>query len=478
MSHFPRLRRRRDQWRDPHERARHGSPNVSTVRSGSRSPRGSMTTSPAARRCTATAAEYDERSAGAARARGPAARAAARPVGSHRSGDRSRRRRRGTAARGECPAQPAARSAIGPGGRRDHGRCRAGDGEPARSVRRAASRVKRVRPSALTAARVRRHPWRPSRTRRRSPSTRRMSATSPTTRLARCTASVSTRSVLRATRRTARSEKGRSWEPSSRRRPRRSSPRRPSTRPSRSRTRPRARTRSSSSICPRRRSGPSRRERRPHRRQRPDARTADEDARAVSQHRTAEDARAERERSQCESDGHAIDRLDRADATPTATAGLIAIASGIEVVGESAAFSPDGTWFAFTAHPADQAGGADVYAWRVGSERALRVTDDGSSYFASWADNDMIVSRPADTAATKSDALSVRVDPANGNERRRAMPGVRRSIRPASARSSGSGHSRSPTMGRAGCPTRVGSSSAAGPRTAPVGRRARSATGS
>lgn len=105
------------------------------------------------------------------------------------------------------------------------------------------------------------------------------------------------------------------------------------------------------------------------------------------------------------------------NATPTATAGLIAIASGIEVVGESAAFSPDGTWFAFTAHPANQAGGADVYAWRVGSERALRVTDDGSSYFASWADNDMIVSRPADTAATKSDALSVRVDPANGNER-------------------------------------------------------------
>jgi len=105
-------------------------------------------------------------------------------------------------------------------------------------------------------------------------------------------------------------------------------------------------------------------------------------------------------------------------ATPTATAAQqIAIASGIQVVGESAAFSPDGTWFAFTARAADQRRGADVYAWHVGSERAVRVTDDGASYFGSWADNDMIVSRPSDTLAAKADAVSVRVDPANGNER-------------------------------------------------------------
>jgi hypothetical protein len=104
-------------------------------------------------------------------------------------------------------------------------------------------------------------------------------------------------------------------------------------------------------------------------------------------------------------------------ATPSATAGLIAIASGIEVVGESAAFSPDGTWFAFTARAADQPKGADVYAWRVGSEKAVRVTDDGASYFASWSHNDMIVSRPTDASAAKSDPASVRLDPANGNER-------------------------------------------------------------
>ena len=105
-------------------------------------------------------------------------------------------------------------------------------------------------------------------------------------------------------------------------------------------------------------------------------------------------------------------------ATPTATAAQkLAIASGIEVVGESAAFSPDGTWFAFTARPADKPAGADVYAWRVGSDQATRVTDDGASYFASWVDNDMIVSRPTDDGATKSDAVSVRLDPATGKER-------------------------------------------------------------
>ena len=104
-------------------------------------------------------------------------------------------------------------------------------------------------------------------------------------------------------------------------------------------------------------------------------------------------------------------------ATPSATAGLIAIASGIEVVGESAAFSPDGTWFAFTARPGDQPTGADVYAWRVGSDKAVRVTDDGVSYFASWSRNEMIVSRPTDAAAATSEPASVRVDPVNGHER-------------------------------------------------------------
>lgn len=105
-------------------------------------------------------------------------------------------------------------------------------------------------------------------------------------------------------------------------------------------------------------------------------------------------------------------------ATPTATAAqLIAIASDIEVVGESAAFSSDGSWFAFTAQPADGAGGTDVYAWRVGDARARRVTDDGASYFASWSDGTLVASRPDDPAAANADAAIVRIDPASGTER-------------------------------------------------------------
>jgi len=104
-------------------------------------------------------------------------------------------------------------------------------------------------------------------------------------------------------------------------------------------------------------------------------------------------------------------------ATPSATAGAIAIASGIRVVGESAAFSPDGTWFAFTARAAKLVGGADVYAWRVGSDQAVRVTDDGASYFASWAGNELVVSRPTDRSGDEADAVSVLIDPSTRAER-------------------------------------------------------------
>ena len=90
----------------------------------------------------------------------------------------------------------------------------------------------------------------------------------------------------------------------------------------------------------------------------------------------------------------------------------IAIASGIQVVGESAAFSSDGSWFAFTARPADGTGGADVYVWRVGDEHAVKVTDDGTSYFASWSGNDMIASRPGGSGSGDVRAVSVSIDPA------------------------------------------------------------------
>ncbi len=103
--------------------------------------------------------------------------------------------------------------------------------------------------------------------------------------------------------------------------------------------------------------------------------------------------------------------------SPEATAAAeLAIASGIEVVGESAAFSPDGAWFAFTARPGDGSGGPDVYAWHVGDASAEPLTDDGASYFASWSGDDVIASRPNDPAATDPTPRSVRIDPATGDE--------------------------------------------------------------
>jgi hypothetical protein len=95
----------------------------------------------------------------------------------------------------------------------------------------------------------------------------------------------------------------------------------------------------------------------------------------------------------------------------------LAIARGILVVGESAAFSPDGTWFAFTARPADASRGPDVWVWKVGEPEAERLTEDGASYFASWSGDEAVISRPADPAAETSDPLSVVVDPATGKER-------------------------------------------------------------
>ena len=81
--------------------------------------------------------------------------------------------------------------------------------------------------------------------------------------------------------------------------------------------------------------------------------------------------------------------------TPTPTPESIAIASDLIVIGQTAAYSPDGNWFAFTARPADESQGPDIYVWRVGSERAEPVTSDHHSVFASWADDQLVGSRPA-----------------------------------------------------------------------------------
>jgi hypothetical protein len=96
----------------------------------------------------------------------------------------------------------------------------------------------------------------------------------------------------------------------------------------------------------------------------------------------------------------------------------IAIASDIELVGESAAFSEDGSWFAFTARPGDRSRGPDVYVWQVGDASARPITTDGSTVFASWDGNRIVASRAAalTSSGTNAAPVSVRIDPATGAE--------------------------------------------------------------
>ena len=73
----------------------------------------------------------------------------------------------------------------------------------------------------------------------------------------------------------------------------------------------------------------------------------------------------------------------------------IAIISNAVVVGETAAYSPDGSWFAFTARPADASHGPDIYVWHSGDLTARPVTSDHGSIFSSWLGDRIVGSRPA-----------------------------------------------------------------------------------
>jgi hypothetical protein len=93
-----------------------------------------------------------------------------------------------------------------------------------------------------------------------------------------------------------------------------------------------------------------------------------------------------------------------------------AIARDLIVAGDTAAYSPDGTWFAFTARPSDESHGSDIYLWRVGGDAAQPVTTDHRSVFASWIDGRLVGSRPevALDDGDEADAESFLLDPETG----------------------------------------------------------------
>jgi Putative zinc-finger len=104
--------------------------------------------------------------------------------------------------------------------------------------------------------------------------------------------------------------------------------------------------------------------------------------------------------------------------TPAPTPTAIAIATGVAIVGESASFSRDGTWFAFTARPAGTTAGTDIYVWHTGDQTARQLTTDGASIFASWADDLVVGSRPSTATGTdgRIAATTVVIDPTTGKE--------------------------------------------------------------
>jgi hypothetical protein len=123
-------------------------------------------------------------------------------------------------------------------------------------------------------------------------------------------------------------------------------------------------------------------------------------------------------------------------ATPTPTPESIAIASDLIVIGQTAAYSPDGDWFAFTARPADESHGPDIYLWHVGSKLAEPVTEDHNSVFASWTDGRIVGSRPFVGGATSNDPLDLPVgevflvDPESGDQEVLAEAGFRPIVSP------------------------------------------------
>ena len=106
---------------------------------------------------------------------------------------------------------------------------------------------------------------------------------------------------------------------------------------------------------------------------------------------------------------------DRAVSPEPTVATAVAIVSGIRIVGQSAAYSPDGAWFAFTARPSDDSVGPDIYVWRVGDALARPLTTDHASIFASWAGEQMLGSRPvAFVGASVDPSVGASFDPSVG----------------------------------------------------------------
>jgi hypothetical protein len=106
--------------------------------------------------------------------------------------------------------------------------------------------------------------------------------------------------------------------------------------------------------------------------------------------------------------------------TPSPDGGTVEIARDVVLVGQSAAYSRSGDWFAFTARPVDGSAGPDIYLWKVGAREASPVTADHRSVFGSWAEDVLVGSTvvertkgSGDSARTDLEASSFALEPAS-----------------------------------------------------------------
>jgi hypothetical protein len=112
-----------------------------------------------------------------------------------------------------------------------------------------------------------------------------------------------------------------------------------------------------------------------------------------------------------------------------------AILDGYRVVGRAPEFSTDGLWVAFSARPAAQSSGSDVFVWRVGWDRAVAVTAGHADLFAGWLGPRILISEfattqqvlggaPEQTFPASSDASASPVPPASASSTMTAVSWV------------------------------------------------------
>lgn len=97
----------------------------------------------------------------------------------------------------------------------------------------------------------------------------------------------------------------------------------------------------------------------------------------------------------------------------------VAILDDVRTAGGPAAWSADGSVFAFSAMPADGSHGPDIYVWSAEDDLALPLTTDHGSYFASWAGQRIVANRirpaPEEDVEQVVDTLVIDLD--TGEER-------------------------------------------------------------